>query len=61
MNLFYQKNFLKLLDFTPAEISDLLALAAKLKADTHSSNKAVIALMLFSFSGGQGGEKVFAV
>lgn len=35
--------------------------AAKLKADTHSSNKAVIVLMLFSFSGGQGGEKVFAV
>ena len=33
MNLFYQKNFLKLLDFTPAEISDLLALAAKLKAE----------------------------
>ena len=33
MNLFYQKNFLKLLDFTPAEISELLALAAKLKAE----------------------------
>ena len=33
MNLFYQKNFLKLLDFTPAEISDLLALAAKLKTE----------------------------
>ena len=33
MNLFYQKNFLKLLDFTPAEISDLLTLAAKLKAE----------------------------
>ena len=33
MNPFYQKNFLKLLDFTPAEISDLLALAAKLKAE----------------------------
>ena len=33
MNLFYQKNFLKLLDFTPAEISKLLVLAAKLKAE----------------------------
>ena len=33
MHLFYQKNFLKLLDFTPTEISDLLALAAKLKAE----------------------------
>ena len=33
MNPFYQKNFLKLLDFTPAEISELLALAAKLKAE----------------------------
>ena len=33
MNSFYQKHFLKLLDFTPAEISELLALAAKLKAE----------------------------
>ena len=33
MNPFYQKNFLKLLDFTPAEISTLLTLAAKLKAE----------------------------
>ena len=33
MSAFYQKHFLKLLDFTPAEITDLLELAAKLKAD----------------------------
>ena len=33
MNSLYQKNFLKLLDFTPAEISKLLVLAAKLKAE----------------------------
>ena len=33
MNPFYQKNFLKLLDFTPEEISGLLALAARLKAE----------------------------
>ena len=35
--------------------------AAKLKADTHSSNKAVIALMLFSLGDGQGVEEVFAI
>ena len=39
MNLFYQKNFLKLLDFTPAEISDLLALAAKLKAEKRPARR----------------------
>ena len=33
MSTFYQKHFLKLLDFTPANITDLLALAAKLKSD----------------------------
>jgi len=33
MSAFYQKHFLKLLDFTPAEINTLLQLAAQLKAD----------------------------
>ncbi len=33
MSSFYQKHFLKLLDFTPAEIHTLLKLAARLKAD----------------------------
>ncbi len=33
MKSFTNKSFLKLLDFTPEEISDLLALAAKLKAE----------------------------
>lgn len=33
MSAFYQKHFLKLLDFMPAEITALLELAAKLKAD----------------------------
>lgn len=33
MSHFYQKNFLKLLDFTPAQLHELLALAAKLKND----------------------------
>lgn len=33
MSGFYHKHFLKLLDFTPAEINSLLQLAAKLKAD----------------------------
>ena len=33
MSTLYKKNFLKLLDFTPAEITALLELAAKLKAD----------------------------
>lgn len=33
MSAFYQKHFLKLLDFTPAEITALLELAARLKAD----------------------------
>ncbi|MEL4012945.1 ornithine carbamoyltransferase [Dryocola clanedunensis] len=33
MSHFYQKHFLKLLDFTPAQLNELLTLAAKLKAD----------------------------
>ncbi len=33
MNSFYKKNFLKLLDFTPEEITKLLELSAKLKAE----------------------------
>jgi ornithine carbamoyltransferase len=33
MTTFYQKHFLKLLDFTPAEINTLLQLAAQLKSD----------------------------
>ncbi len=33
MSTFYQKHFLKLLDFTPAEINTLLQLASQLKAD----------------------------
>jgi len=33
MSAFYQKSFLKLLDFTPAEIDALLKLAAQLKTD----------------------------
>ncbi|VDZ85023.1 Ornithine carbamoyltransferase chain I [Kluyvera intermedia] len=33
MSTLYKKHFLKLLDFTPAEITTLLQLATKLKAD----------------------------
>jgi len=33
MSHFYQKHFLKLLDFTPAQLNELLVLSAKLKAD----------------------------
>lgn len=33
MSHFYQKHFLKLLDFTPAQLHELLALSAKLKND----------------------------
>jgi len=33
MSHFYQKHFLKLLDFTPAQLNELLALSAKLKND----------------------------
>lgn len=33
MSAFYHKHFLKLLDFTSAELTSLLQLAAQLKAD----------------------------
>jgi ornithine carbamoyltransferase len=33
MSELFKKHFLKLLDFTPAQITDLLALAAQLKSD----------------------------
>lgn len=33
MSHFYQKHFLKLLDFTPTQLQELLALSAKLKSD----------------------------
>lgn len=39
MSHFYQKNFLKLLDFTPAQLHELLALAAKLKNDKKKGNE----------------------
>lgn len=39
MSGFYQKHFLKLLDFTPAELTALLQLAAKLKADKKSGKE----------------------
>ncbi len=36
---FYHKHFLKLLDFTPAELNALLQLAAQLKADKKSGKE----------------------
>ncbi|ADO50136.1 ornithine carbamoyltransferase [[Enterobacter] lignolyticus] len=39
MSALYQKHFLKLLDFTPAQINHLIALAATLKADKKSGNE----------------------
>ena len=39
MSRFYHKHFLKLLDFTPAELNSLLQLAAKLKADKKSGKE----------------------
>ena len=33
MSVLYKKHFLKLLDFTPAQFTSLLTLAAQLKAD----------------------------
>lgn len=33
MSQFYQKSFLRLLDFTPAQLGELLSLSAKLKSD----------------------------
>lgn len=39
MTTLYQHSFLKLLDFTPADITHLLALAAKLKADKKNGSE----------------------
>lgn len=39
MNQFYQRHFLQLLDFTPAEILDLLALAVSLKREKKSGRE----------------------
>lgn len=39
MSTFYQKPFLKLLDFTASELTALLQLAAKLKADKKTVKK----------------------
>lgn len=39
MSGFYHKHFLKLLDFTPAELNSLLQLAAKLKANKKSGKE----------------------
>ncbi|RAT16883.1 ornithine carbamoyltransferase [Lonsdalea populi] len=40
MNPFYKRHFLRLMDFTPTEISSLLALSAKLKSDKKSGAEA---------------------
>ncbi|PWC13195.1 ornithine carbamoyltransferase [Brenneria roseae subsp. americana] len=39
MKSFYKRNFLRLMDFTPVEIANLLALSTKLKADKKSGNE----------------------
>ncbi|MBV8042829.1 ornithine carbamoyltransferase [Pluralibacter sp.] len=39
MSALYQKHFLKLLDFTPAQVNHLLALAATLKAEKKNGNE----------------------
>ncbi|HEY0210138.1 ornithine carbamoyltransferase [Acerihabitans sp.] len=39
MSQFYQRHFLKLMDFTPAEILDLLALAAALKREKRAGQE----------------------
>src|SRR5690606_10962849 len=39
MSDLYKKHFLKLLDFTPAQFTSLLTLAAKLKADKKNNNE----------------------
>ncbi|OAT16098.1 ornithine carbamoyltransferase [Buttiauxella noackiae ATCC 51607] len=39
MSHFYQKHFLKLLDFTPAQLHELLTLSAKLKNDKKKGNE----------------------
>jgi ornithine carbamoyltransferase len=39
MSALYQKHFLKLLDFTPAQLTHLLTLAAQLKADKNNGHE----------------------
>ncbi|QTF10176.1 ornithine carbamoyltransferase [Brenneria izadpanahii] len=39
MKSFYKRHFLRLMDFTPVEIANLLALSAKLKADKKSGKE----------------------
>lgn len=39
MKSFYKRHFLRLMDFTPAEIANLLSLAGKLKADKKSGKE----------------------
>lgn len=39
MSQLYQRHFLRLLDFTPAEINGLLALASTLKTDKKMAKK----------------------
>lgn len=39
MSHFYQKHFLKLLDFTPAQLHELIALSARLKNDKKKGNE----------------------
>ncbi len=39
MQPFYKRHFLRLMDFTPAEIAHLLALSTKLKADKKTGQK----------------------
>ncbi|MFC3394172.1 ornithine carbamoyltransferase [Brenneria rubrifaciens] len=39
MKSFYKRHFLRLMDFTPVEIANLLALSTKLKADKKSGNE----------------------
>jgi ornithine carbamoyltransferase len=39
MSDLYKKHFLKLLDFTPAQFTSLLTLAAQLKADKKMARK----------------------
>lgn len=39
MSHFYQQHFLKLLDFTPAQLNELLSLSVKLKSDKKKGNE----------------------
>ncbi|RLM21390.1 ornithine carbamoyltransferase [Brenneria alni] len=39
MKLFYKRHFLRLMDFTPVEIANLLALSTKLKADKKNGSE----------------------